>query len=173
MSRFETVFSTQWFSIEASASPDRGDPFYRIRQPDSVVVLPMTADGEFVLVRQFRPALEKWCVEFPAGGIDPGETPEDAARRELLEETGHVAEQWDLVLEGVIRLERETNRNYFFFARHAKEEPNQSPEPGLTVEKIKASTLRDSVNDGSFDHIIGLSGLMATHMKFNLEEFGF
>lgn len=57
----------------------------------SVVVLPRLEDGRVVLVRQYRYAVRRWLWELVAGGIEPGETPLQAARRELLEETGYRA----------------------------------------------------------------------------------
>jgi len=57
----------------------------------SIVVLPRLEDGRVVLVRQYRYAARRWLWELVAGGIEPGETPLQAARRELLEETGYRA----------------------------------------------------------------------------------
>jgi ADP-ribose pyrophosphatase len=59
--------------------------------PGSVVVLPELPDGRLLLVRQFRYAARRWLWELVAGGIEPGETPLEAARRELEEETGYRA----------------------------------------------------------------------------------
>lgn len=59
--------------------------------PGSVVVVPYLPDGRILLVRQFRYATRQWLWELVAGGIEPGETPRDAARRELVEETGYHA----------------------------------------------------------------------------------
>jgi ADP-ribose pyrophosphatase len=60
----------------------------------AVVIVPMTANNEVRLVRQFRPAAEKWVIELPAGTLEPGENPDLAAPRELLEETGDQAATW-------------------------------------------------------------------------------
>ena len=54
-------------------------------------VVPVTDDGNVVLVRQWRQPLETFTLELPSGGVDEGEDPEEAAGRELLEETGYQA----------------------------------------------------------------------------------
>jgi ADP-ribose pyrophosphatase len=61
-----------------------------VRHPRSVVLLPMPEPGHVVLVRQFRYAVNKRLWELPAGGVDEGEQPEDAAKRECHEEIGKV-----------------------------------------------------------------------------------
>jgi ADP-ribose pyrophosphatase len=60
--------------------------------PDTVAVLALTEDDEVVLVREYRPGPEELVLELPGGLIDEGQTPEEAARRELLEETGYEGE---------------------------------------------------------------------------------
>jgi ADP-ribose pyrophosphatase len=59
-----------------------------VRHADAVAILALNDVGEMLLVRQRRPAIGAMTVEAPAGLIDPGETPEQAARRELQEEAG-------------------------------------------------------------------------------------
>jgi ADP-ribose diphosphatase len=61
-----------------------------VRHPRSVVLLPVPEPGHVVLVRQYRYAVNKWLWELPAGGVDEGEQPEDAAKRECHEEIGKV-----------------------------------------------------------------------------------
>ena len=68
-----------------------------IRHPGAVVVLPIMDDGKILLERQYRYPLQDVFIEFPAGKIDPGEDPLACAKRELEEETGYTARDWDFV----------------------------------------------------------------------------
>ncbi len=63
-----------------------------VKHPGAVATLAITDEEKLVLVRQFRKPLEKVTLELPAGKLDPGESPEMCARRELAEETGYQAE---------------------------------------------------------------------------------
>src|SRR3954447_7649294 len=65
------------------------DWYYAIGQPDYVVALAVTPRSRVLLVRQYRPAIERFSLELPAGMIDRGEDPSAAVTRELLEETGY------------------------------------------------------------------------------------
>jgi ADP-ribose pyrophosphatase len=60
-----------------------------IEHDGAVVIIPVDEDKNVLLVRQFRYAVNKELLELPAGGIDPGETPAQAAFREMQEETGY------------------------------------------------------------------------------------
>lgn len=64
-----------------------------IRHPESVAIVAVDGD-EVVLVRQRRPGAKGRTLELPAGTLEPGETPEAAARRELAEECGLTAQSW-------------------------------------------------------------------------------
>ncbi|HWT71180.1 MAG TPA: NUDIX hydrolase [Oxalicibacterium sp.] len=76
-----------------------GQPAIReyIHHPGAVVILPLFDDGSILLERQFRYPLDRVFIEFPAGKIDPGEEPLACAKRELLEETGYTARDWQFV----------------------------------------------------------------------------
>ena len=62
-----------------------------IDYPHAVAIIPIFEPDKFILVKQSRYALQRETLEFPAGKIDPGETPEQAVARELAEETGYNA----------------------------------------------------------------------------------
>lgn len=60
----------------------------------AVVIVPLTEANEVRLVKQFRSAAQDWIIELPAGGLELNEDPDEAAPRELLEETGDQAVNW-------------------------------------------------------------------------------
>jgi ADP-ribose diphosphatase len=71
-------------------TPDGVEREFEIKvEPDTVVTLALTPTRDVVLVREYRPGPEEALLELPGGAIDEGENPLDAARRELLEETGY------------------------------------------------------------------------------------
>jgi ADP-ribose pyrophosphatase len=70
-----------------------------VRHPGAAVLLPVTADRRVILIRQFRYAAGEILLEVPAGTIDPGETPEVTASRELVEETGYHAGRLEKLAE--------------------------------------------------------------------------
>lgn len=72
----------------------------RVNCSGIVAIVPVTDDGEAILIRQFRPPLNRYVVEFPAGLNDRGETLENAAARELIEETGYKASEMLYLSEG-------------------------------------------------------------------------
>jgi ADP-ribose pyrophosphatase len=65
-----------------------------IVHPGAAAMVPLFDDGRVLVIRQFRYPLREVFVEIPAGKLDPGETPLQAARRELVEETGFEARAW-------------------------------------------------------------------------------
>src|SRR5271154_83536 len=116
----EVVFQTKWFDIAARRSPGQADPHYVINSSDFVTIVAVTTEGKLLLVRQFRPAAGQATLEVPSGHVEKGENPEIAARKELLEETGHVADRFELLATVSPAIGRFTNRMWCYFAPDAR-----------------------------------------------------
>lgn len=91
-------FRDRWLTVRSDTvqlpNGQTLDPYHTIEAPDWATVIAITEAGNIVLVEQYRHAVGRTLIELPAGMIDAGEKPEAAARRELLEETGHAGRQW-------------------------------------------------------------------------------
>lgn len=154
-----TVFqvSRSWVRV-----PDgRSHPFYRIDADAWVNVVPITAEGELVMIRQFRHGSQTFTLEIPGGLVDPGETPLEAAGRELLEETGFRA--------GSVRLLGDVNPNpalfgnrVYSFVAEGCERVGEIENPGLEetlVELVPKTRLPEMVRRGEIDHALVLAAL--------------
>ncbi len=115
----KVVFATPWFDLLAKYLPSDDEPHYSIRTHDYVTVVALTTEKRIVLVRQYRPAVGKITWELPSGHVEPDETPEEAARKELLEETGYVAERIELLGDLLPDTGRMGNRMWCYFASNA------------------------------------------------------
>lgn len=124
--------------------------------PHWVSVLPITTDGQVVLVRQFRFGSIKEELEVPGGLIDPGETPLVAAGRELREETGYRCQR--LVSLGSVSPNPAFMRNrlHYFVAEGCVLEGEQDQDPGedIVVELHALSSINALIARGGLDHAL-------------------
>lgn len=91
----EVLFENPWWRYRKDvfeAEPGRRGEYHYASSYGSAMVIPITAEGEFVLVEQYRYLLDKTSLEFPGGGVARDEPPLMAAQRELAEECGAAGE---------------------------------------------------------------------------------
>ncbi len=156
----EAIQDCRVFSVRRirARSPRTGDAhdFYAIDSSDWVNVVAITPDDCVVMVRQYRHGAARITLETPGGLIDPGETPAQAAARELLEETGYAAAE--LVPLGGVNPNPAlfSNRLHGFLARGAQRVHavrNESTEE-THVELVPLEKLREEVRAGRVDHAL-------------------
>jgi ADP-ribose pyrophosphatase len=91
------ALSESWFRVRKDsvqlASGKIIDDYFVWESPSIATTVPFTSDGKFVLCEQYRYAVDKIMYQFPAGGVEKNESPEEAAMRELEEETGYTASE--------------------------------------------------------------------------------
>lgn len=121
--------------------------------PDWVNVIAITKDGDFVMEDQYRHALGQTHYELVAGVIDPGETPLEAAKRELSEETGYGGGEWSLFMTVSPNPTNHTNLSYTFLALGVEKlrEQHQEPTEDIHVDVFTQSEVRELLESG---HII-------------------
>ena len=110
------------------------DDYYVLEYPDWVNTIAVTKDGRFVFVRQYRYALGKTLNELCAGVIEPGEQPVEAARRELLEETGFGGGDWREWMRLSANPGTHTNTTYCFLAEGVEPLSGQHLDRGEDIE---------------------------------------
>ena len=143
------------------APPDGGSAadFYIIDAPDWVNIIALTGDRRVVLVRQFRFGTAELSLEIPGGMCDPGEEPLAAARRELLEETGYVSDDW--VELGWVHPNSalQTNKCHHFLARAARRtaEPTPDEHEAFEVETAPLDDIAAMIGDSRITHALVVS----------------
>jgi len=93
------------------------DEYYVLEYPMWINVIAITPEGKFVMVKQYRHGLEIVATELCAGVAEEGEVPLEAARRELLEETGFGGGEWELLSVLCANPGSQNNLSYSFVAR--------------------------------------------------------
>ena len=165
------VFETPWFSV-VEAPQSSGAPYYMLTLPDYVTVIALTSARDVLLVRQFRPVVQGETIELPSGHVEANESPEDAARRELLEETGFVAPKLELLGTLVPDVGRLANRMWCYFAADVTPTTEAyEAEAGVSLVQLPERDALRQAADGRIGHALNLAvlflGVAAGKLRFD------
>ena len=165
----DVIYTGRVFNITVDhvAYPDgRAVKMECVRHRGSVILLPMTTPGRLLLVRQYRYVVNEWLWELPAGTLEPGESLEEAARRECHEEVGKIAGRAQKLLSffpspGFC----DEEMNFFLLTdlrdRRADEPaPDQDPDEILNVKEFSVQDVREMVKSGQIRDmktVVGMS----------------
>ncbi|MEO8592550.1 MAG: NUDIX hydrolase [Candidatus Solibacter sp.] len=161
----EVAFATPWFELLAKTMREDEAPYYSLHLPDYVSVVAFTEDGRVLIVRQYRPAVEHHTLELPSGLVDPGETPQETARRELLEETGYQADEMELLGGMETDVGRLGNRIFTCVTRKVRLVEGRVPEEGIEVVLWTLEELSAAIVDGRFDHALHVAVILIAMAK--------
>ena len=141
-----------------------------LEYPDFCNVIAVTADGQIVLVRQFRVGIERHTLEIPGGCLDEGESPEKGALRELFEETGYVplpgarteSLGWSFPNPAI-----QGNRCYYFIAGPVakQSQPTHTSQEFTEVYLSPISAIADSIRNSTLSHALVLNAFLFCRAK--------
>jgi len=138
--------------------------FHAVDQADYVSIVPLTPAGKIPLVWQYRPALEAFSWELPAGMVDAGERAIDCCRRELMEETGLIARRIHPLGETSPCTGRLNNRIYSIFVEAGERVADFKPEPGLTVKLASPAEVVRLITSGNFASQLHIGALLLAEL---------
>lgn len=179
------VIQDEWIDFRRSAYrfPDGKifEPFYSYSRKDYVVIVASDVNGQYLCVRQFRQGIRKVTTEFPAGGIertdgkeygsghdrDLSEDALEAARRELLEETGYVSEEWNYLLTVPSNATMADNYAHIFMAKNCHKLGGQHLDETefLNVRTYSAEEIDEMVHRGNFEQAIHIMAWLMVKQK--------
>jgi 8-oxo-dGTP pyrophosphatase MutT (NUDIX family) len=129
--------------------------YYIIENRGWVGIVPITADGRFLINNQYKHGIGEYVLEFPAGGIDDGEDdPLIAAKRELMEESGYSAEpdKIELLTEMIANPTSAVTRIWWYLARDVRKTGEQKLDPAEEIENflVTSAELLGLIHSGRF-----------------------
>src|ERR671924_106782 len=139
--------------------------YHAVEQPDYISIVALTRAGKIPIVRQYRPALEAYAWELPAGLVDKGEDPADGCRRELLEETGLTARAVHALGENSACTGRLNNRIHNFFVEAGERMNGFKPEPGITVKLVTPAEIVRMIKRGMFLSQLHIGALLLAELN--------
>ena len=190
----ETLIHDEWIDLRKSAYrfPDGTvfEPFYSYSRRDYVVIVATDEEGRYICVRQFRQGIKEVTTEFPAGGIERSDGKEyagtvsgkerkmghtdpdaedamDTAKRELLEETGYVSDEWEHLLTVPSNATISDNYAHIFAAKNCRKEQDQDLDVTefLNVCLHTDDEIKDLADHGDFKQAVHIMAWLLAKRK--------
>ena len=143
------LFRRPWLTVRCEEmqlpNGNRIPEYYLLEYPDWVNTIAITAEGKFVMVRQYRPGIGQWRYELCAGVCEAGDaSPLEAAQRELLEETGYGKGRWESLMTISANASTHANLTHCFLATGVElvERPHPEATEYLTVHLLAEEDVR-------------------------------
>ena len=165
--RSEVVHRNDFFQVRRDRCALRDDQtviadLYVMDLPNSVIVVPITHDGEFILLEQYRHGAGQWVLECPGGNAEPEESLETTAARELCEETGFCADSLVELNAHPQEPSCQSGRCFAFLALGCQLEQTPSPDAfeSMRVRTFTREALWEEIHTGSDFHLPSLAALL-------------
>lgn len=162
LKRSETILSP-WVRLvtkEVEFSPGQPVEIYHcVAPPDYITILAETPGKLIPIVRQYRPAIETYTWELPAGLLKEGEDPVQGCIRELKEETGLTAESVTYLGQYYPDTGRLENSLHLCHIKTSEPDPSFVPESGMKTNYVSMNELKDLIRSGEFKHQLHIAAI--------------
>jgi len=160
------AYDNPWLQLlhDEVVRPDGSRGIYGVVhfRTQAVGVVAVGDDGRLLLVGQHRYTLDEYSWEIPEGGVDEGESPLEGARRELREETGHVAAGWRQLCRITVSNSVTDERGVIFLAtglrRAGEAEPEESED--LALAWVSLADVLARIDAGEIHDVITIAGVL-------------
>jgi 8-oxo-dGTP pyrophosphatase MutT (NUDIX family) len=144
------------------------DDFYISKLGDVAMILPITKNKEIVFVKQYKHGAGEILLELPAGRISNEETPEEAAKKELQEETGIIAEELILIEKLFLNSTKDTARTFCYLLKNAEVTTSQNLEVTEDIELvfIPIKDIEEAIKSGKIKAADTIAFIYLAKMKF-------
>lgn len=166
LDRSEVYEAPPWIRLEKEKVrlPDGRviDGYHHLTIPDFVVVVARTRAHQYVVIRQYKHGVGRASLTFPGGQVEDGEDPQDAVRRELLEETGYRARRWHSLGTYTVNGNLGCGQGHFFTAKNADQcqPPCSGDLEAMEIKLLSKKELLAALGSGEFallNHVAALS----------------
>jgi len=145
--------------------------FFVVENPDWVNIIALTKNDEVILIEQFRHGVEEITLEIPGGIVDNKENADDAARRELLEETGFEASEMIYLGKSRPNPALQNNWIYHFLARNCKKsgDTNFDEHESIVTKLIRLQDIEQLIESEQITHSLVLAAFYKFRAKKNIQ----
>ena len=170
--RRTTTISPWMAIIEREVEFSAGAPveiYHAVGQQDYIAIVALTPDRKIPIVRQYRPSLERFTWELPAGLVDIGEAAADTCKREILEETGYPARAVHALGAYAPCTARLSNRVHSFFVETGERAEGQATEAGIELKLVTPAELAALIRSGEFILQLHIGAILLAGMRGHID----